>query len=228
MRWRSIIVVVLLIVTGCNEKDSSTEYIELVNMLDEQNDKVAKLENELEVARDQSDALHKKYILLIDSLSDIRIRQDDLEDQLSQLSIDEDLSRLSSDVEYINNIIRNLSDYTTTNDGYLHISNADSMHFEYDEVEWIDINDSERIEALGLNIDEDFPNGFYLHNAVEEYELVEADLNVRYHILGESGDHITVTYEEFIEEVQRHNPGLFCSLFFIDGNLVEIYETYLI
>ena len=44
--------------------------------------------------------------------------------------------------------------------GYIYNFNTTNNGFEFDEIEWVTLDDTERIKELNLSSDEDFPNGF--------------------------------------------------------------------
>ena len=50
---------------------------------------------------------------------------------------------------------------------YILAYDEDNAILTYDLIEWINPTDSDRIEALDLDIEYDFPNGFYLYNEDE-------------------------------------------------------------
>ena len=54
----------------------------------------------------------------------------------------------------------------------VYVSNFDSESgiITFDQVEWLSLEDTDRITELGLDADSDLPSGFYVYNEVEKEE----------------------------------------------------------
>ena len=60
--------------------------------------------------------------------------------------------------------------------GYIFNINIDEKNLDVDEIDWITLEDTEKIEALGLDVEHGFPNGYYRHNPDSElvnYKITE-------------------------------------------------------
>ena len=55
--------------------------------------------------------------------------------------------------------------------GCIYNFNTTNNGFEFDEIEWVTLDDAERIKELNLSSDEDFPNGFYINNPASDAEV---------------------------------------------------------
>lgn len=62
----------------------------------------------------------------------------------------------------------------------VYVSNFDSESgiITFDQVEWLSLEDTERITELGLDVDSDLPSGFYVYNEVEKEESLVLSDNV--------------------------------------------------
>jgi hypothetical protein len=52
----------------------------------------------------------------------------------------------------------------------------------FDEIEWVLQEDAKRVQELGLDADQDFPNGFYIYNESEEEKSLKVANNVKVYI----------------------------------------------
>lgn len=102
-------------------------------------------------------------------------------------------------------------------------------YFHLYPVEWLTYDDGERLEELGVNPDEDMPNGFYIHQTHEYPLYFQATEDTRYNIIdwGEEISHKPVTAEEFEGHLKLYSG--FTPPFHIvtkDGYVQEITEQY--
>ena len=91
-----------------------------------------------------------------------------------------------------------------------------------DEIEWIGMGQHERINELGLDVDHDFPNPYYIHNESEKtrnYQFAEDT----FFLLGGLEPEF-VSKETFVERIQDY-PAIF-RIIIIDNKTVEISEVY--
>lgn len=95
-------------------------------------------------------------------------------------------------------------------------------------VEWLTQDDEERAKALGLDINEDMPSGFYV-NKTQILETFFLDEDTKYYI----GDYITssqadpfVSKKVFIDYVKANKDVLF-EIYSIGGKTIKIQEAYL-
>jgi len=108
--------------------------------------------------------------------------------------------------------------------------NADS--YSLDPVEWVDVEDIERIDELKLNPDKDMPSGFYINNPSKEVVPLRLTDQTKYTIidpeLGYSPK--TVDRSEFLNYLNQSLNFGETTLFWIaetDGNVEFIKEQYL-
>jgi hypothetical protein len=105
--------------------------------------------------------------------------------------------------------------------GYITNFNMENQTFNFDEIEWITLNDETRIKELG--IENDMPNGFYIYNpdkSVQSFNLAE---NAEFYIITESY-HTAVNMAGFIEGFHDYAPYI---INVIDGKVVKVAEQYL-
>ncbi|WP_054251487.1 M56 family metallopeptidase [Neofamilia massiliensis] len=95
-------------------------------------------------------------------------------------------------------------------------------------VEWLTQDDEERAKALGLDINEDMPSGFYV-NKTQILETFFLDDDTKYYI----GDYIlssqadpSVSKKVFIDYVKANKDVLF-EIYSIGGKAIKIQEAYL-
>jgi hypothetical protein len=53
----------------------------------------------------------------------------------------------------------------------------------FDEIEWVLQQDASRVKELGLDADQDFPNGFYIYNESEQESTLKVADNVKVYIV---------------------------------------------
>lgn len=95
-------------------------------------------------------------------------------------------------------------------------------------VEWLTLEDEERAKALGLDINEDMPSGFYI-NKTQILETFFLDDDTKYYI----GDYIlssqadpSVSKKVLIDYVKANKDALF-EIYSIGGKTIKIQEAYL-
>lgn len=99
-----------------------------------------------------------------------------------------------------------------------------------DTVEWLTLDDTERLKELNIDPDKDMPNGFYIHNPDSNLMFFQTAEDARYNIINwsESTTHKSVSLEEFKDYLERYNLD-FAPLFRVvikDGYVQSITEQY--
>lgn len=101
--------------------------------------------------------------------------------------------------------------------------------FYYDEVEWIDSEDKERIEqlkALGVN-DMGFENGYYVYNEKVEKVPLELEEEAEIYVLSQELEGFEFTTRD--EWQKRVEGGYFYGyhdIYVKDGKIGRVYEVY--
>lgn len=99
----------------------------------------------------------------------------------------------------------------------------------YDEIEWIDSEDKERIEqlkALGVN-DMGFENGYYVYNEKVEKVLLELQEGVEIYILSpELAGFDLATQDEWQKRVEEDYFYGYHDIYVKDGKVGKVYEVY--
>lgn len=108
--------------------------------------------------------------------------------------------------------------------GWVSELNMDTGLLAFDDLEWITLEDTERIEELGL--DGDFPNGFYLHNEVEKVERLPVAEQATVWLLNweDLANPVKTDVQALSEFLDQRN-----SLFRLtteNGIIVDVFEVY--
>jgi len=116
--------------------------------------------------------------------------------------------------------------------GYLSgFDNPNEEEVTLDTVEWINASNADRIKALHLNQEEDFPTGFYIYNPTKEARPMRLTEDTKYLIIDpETGDTpIMVDKTEFFNYLNQF-PDADARLFWVketDGN-IEYIKTHFV
>lgn len=113
--------------------------------------------------------------------------------------------------------------------GYITMMTVEDRIFHLDRVEFITREDEDRIAELGLNIDYDMPNGFYIHNSNTYPTSLDVSDETIYLILDwtDLSKHKSFTKEEFVE---YNNSIEYTPLYHVytkDGFVTRIEEQYI-
>lgn len=103
--------------------------------------------------------------------------------------------------------------------------------FKIDPIEWIDASDTERIDELNLNLDNDFPGGFYIYNPMKDAISLQLTDHTQYSIIDpETGNTSkTVDRTEFLNHLRQSPNFSETTPFWIletDGKVEFIKEHY--
>lgn len=124
----------------------------------------------------------------------------------------------------------------TINYDYLgYISGFDELsatQFELDPIEMISMSNAQRIAELNLNLDDDFPSGFYIYNPTHESIELRLTDQSKYRIINpDTGNTLkTVDKSEFFNHLNQSLSFSEITPFWIsetDGNIEVITEQYL-
>ncbi|WP_053083691.1 M56 family metallopeptidase [Rubeoparvulum massiliense] len=102
-------------------------------------------------------------------------------------------------------------------------------YFHLDQIEWLTLEDNERLEELNIDPNEDMPNGFYIHNPHNYPMFFQVTEDTKYNIivLGEEVTHKSVNMEDFIKHLEQFSD--FTPPFWVttkDGYVQDITEQY--
>lgn len=118
--------------------------------------------------------------------------------------------------------------------GYISDFNKSSGKFTFDEVEWITLENQERLEELKINPDINMPNGYYLYNPEKEETTLKVNDNTIYDVINWnykfSGETRYLTnerkeFDEYLDAYSKISP-LFIVEYDKDGNIKSIAEKY--
>jgi len=105
--------------------------------------------------------------------------------------------------------------------GYITNFNAESRTFDFDEIEWITLQDEDRIKELG--IENDMPGGFYIYNPDESVRALNLAENAEFYVIT-GADHTAVNLAEFVDSFHDYAPYI---IDITDGKVVKMTEQYL-
>ncbi|ROR25841.1 hypothetical protein EDD66_10951 [Mobilisporobacter senegalensis] len=86
--------------------------------------------------------------------------------------------------------------------GYIYNFNTKDMNFDFDSIEWITVDNPDRIKDLKLDIDTDLTNGFYINNPETDTRNYSIRDNAVYEIIdwnnSDYGKPTKVSLDDFI------------------------------
>lgn len=93
--------------------------------------------------------------------------------------------------------------------GYVFNLSLENHSFDFDNIEWLTMEDSARFKGLNINPDEDMPNGFYILNKYTYTDPLEVTEDTRYSIVdANAGALKEVSKQEFIEYFKQYTDFL--------------------
>lgn len=113
--------------------------------------------------------------------------------------------------------------------GYITKMTLEDRIFHLDRVEFINLDDKERISELNLNVDYDMPNGYYIYNT-DNYPLsLEVSDSTQYLVLNWDNltEHKSLIKKEFIEYNKSIEYNPLYNVYTKDGFVTRIVEQYL-
>nr|MDD6336322.1 hypothetical protein [bacterium] len=90
--------------------------------------------------------------------------------------------------------------------GYITQIDIQSGSFEFDEIEWITEDDTQRMQELHLDPSTDMPNGFYIYNPSDKKTncIISDDTTFEYFVPSASSPVAAATLEEFAARQQGY------------------------
>lgn len=220
-----LIVTFSLLLTGCTTVNddkviSSNEEIEnkivfLENKVIKQDEQIMQLSEKI--------AEQKKIIEEFNKSTDDRL--DNNENDMNMV-INQFFERNKTEVELdiVKSFIRSLPEYKEVY-GWINEYLEGDRKVRFDDLEWISSVNTERIDELKLDIDNDFPNGYHLYNEVEKDEEFSVDESLVIYDLVENGSLLSITTQEFKNQTKEYKP--FCKVVMYNGKVIAIIETYI-
>ena len=102
--------------------------------------------------------------------------------------------------------------------------------YYYDEAEWVNDFDEERIkelEELGVN-DMNFENGYYVYNEKEEQIPLTVDKDTKLYLLSPSLESFEKAEEsEFRNSVEENMFSGYHNIYVKDGKAFKIFQIYI-
>jgi hypothetical protein len=105
--------------------------------------------------------------------------------------------------------------------GYITNFNTESRTFDFDEIEWVTLQDEDRIKELDIR--NDMPSGFYIYNPDESVRSFSLAENAEFYIIA-GAHHTAVNLPEFVEGFHDYAPYIIDVM---DGKVVKMTEQYL-
>ncbi|GGH09565.1 M56 family metallopeptidase [Paenibacillus segetis] len=113
--------------------------------------------------------------------------------------------------------------------GYVLNLSMDNDSFDFDNIEWLTLEDSARFKSLNINPDEDMPNGFYILNKYTYTDPLQVAGETKYGILDNQNldSPKVVSKQDFIEHFKQYSDFMPpCTITTRDGYVTSITEIY--
>jgi beta-lactamase regulating signal transducer with metallopeptidase domain len=117
----------------------------------------------------------------------------------------------------------------STSLGYVLNLSVDNDSFDFDNVEWLTLEDSVRFKDLNINPDEDLPNGFYILNKYTYTDPMKVNSDTKYFLIDRENSMVqkTVSKQEFIEYFkQTYDSVALCRITTQNGYVTSLVENY--
>ncbi len=221
MKSKLILLVLLLsfVLVSCSN-NAITELDQDITDLKEEISSLIEKNIELEETLDEvtiSAKSNDKYI------KELKTANEEMEGELIVLKRKlENFSWLKVTVPRLENYVYELLEFEQIL-GYITKYDDNNSILFLDNCEWISMEETERINELGLELDRDFPSGFYIHNDSEQEEMYKVTERTNY-LLIDSATSKIASKEEFIDRIKRYN--MLCTIRIIDNRVIEVMEVY--
>ncbi|WP_391117452.1 hypothetical protein [Psychrobacillus sp. L3] len=96
----------------------------------------------------------------------------------------------------------------------------------FDEIEWIDESDTERIKELGLDPESDFPSGFQIYNESEQTKSLKVSNDVEMDVVNGANlqEPLRIDIQELAKRIQVYKPLFYLT---INNNvIIKMSEKY--
>lgn len=96
----------------------------------------------------------------------------------------------------------------------------------FDEIEWVLHEDAKRVQELGLDADQDFPNGYYIYNESEQESTSKVADNVKVYIVNRNdlANPLLTNVKGLTKRMAEYEAPYHLTI--KDGVIVEILEQY--
>ncbi len=123
--------------------------------------------------------------------------------------------------------------------GYISNINIKERSFDFDEIEWITLEDKEKIKELNLDENFDFPNDFYINNSSKEKSLLTLSKKAVFEFLDWKDDfkaksvnleEFSNQHTEFFETYLKPNETDILTPYWIEienDNVISIKQQYI-
>lgn len=222
MKRALLLLLILLLLVACSDDKSSDE-------------EVTRLSEEVDRLNANLDELSQEVTMLVNTVesysSQIKtynIDQDSLSDEVQGMMNFSDITSRVRDVEIdlIWAYLDNAQFGYETISGW--IINSDNNKLMVNKIEWVYADNVELIDKLSLNVDFDFPNGFYIYDEKEEYLEIIIDGNTRFYILDDTQIPRITDYDGFVDNIgDLYGGKVCCDVIYNVDKAIIIQQRYL-
>ncbi len=111
--------------------------------------------------------------------------------------------------------------------GHISEFNSNSNSFYYDEVEWLTEKDAERLKKLGVDPENDMPNGFYVYNPNSDKISYNINDKTKYAIINWDNCQLkTISLNEFLTSLKEFPEVSLYWIVINNGVVKSIEEQY--
>lgn len=115
--------------------------------------------------------------------------------------------------------------------GYIKNINVDSLEIEFDEIEWLTQRNEKRLKDLGIDMENDMPNGFYIYNGLEEITTYKLHKQAEFGLMNFSNEgaySAKASLSQIAKKINSEDEYFQPYLIIINEGIVEsITEQYL-
>lgn len=215
----TIVLLVLIIVlsTGCQQSESPSDFDIAIREIETEIQELNSIINELKLINESYEGTIQK----------LKASNEELTNRLVLLE--------SENEEYYC-MINSMLDTVRSKDSYItHFSECEEVigiivHYDldnnilyYDKIEWIGMGDINRINELELNINDDFPNPYYIYNEEVKNESIELSDETSLYIL--DGTRLqSASRDELVYRINEYE--VICKIIIINDQVLEVSEIY--
>lgn len=220
-----IVTVLVLLLVSCKEDVTSTNQADddLWREFGLLKKDQKKLEETIESYKLENEALKVEMDDLKVKLEDQKVTNEKLNNKLTSLNVDlrEALNFKTIVNFYERYFLEEIESERMI--AYVKYYDPETNVIGVDEIEWVTIDDTERIKELNINVKRDMPNNYYMHNASKEIVEIQLDPLTALYRMDWEGEYYMkqVSNEDFYS---LEDGSLLVNILWVNDNIYQVNE----